>query len=179
MIFYHIDRYGYLSPGCEIKLLRPLVNPHYLNEVLMNTYPDGLSLHGDQYFARLGNPENNGNAFLENIFEMQRQLHYPKHISRFQSMFATDSIESALYWLERLKSDRTPTVWEIDVQHDDYVKRDASWLKLDINKPSFLSAIHSAKSYWSGKFTDSPELEILIKLPARAMRKINPPTYPF
>lgn len=186
MIAYHIDRSRTLFPGMKIDFMKPTINPEFLSRTLHSSYPEGISMHGNYYFARQadsfidtgGNlmPQKiqNANAHLiDNVFEYERRINFPQLPSRFQSIFCSETISEARKWIDALQLEETARIWEINYDHGQSVKLDSGWLKGDLNNLSFLVLSHYATQYWSGvAYHEASCFESLVRLPVTVGRMI-------
>lgn len=186
MIAYHIDRSNSLKEGMLINPLHPRINPEFLTDVINRKFPEGLSLHGNHYFARQANSfiTSDGklindnipsvNAYLiDNIFEYERVINFPQRPSRFQSIFCSETIEEAKSWVDFFRLGSEAKIWEVETEHDEYARLDAKWLKGDINVLSFITLSHYAQRYWSGEpHPGESQFELLIKLPVVVNRLV-------
>ncbi len=94
MKLYTLDRKNTLSEGLEISLFQfSDIQPPELQTHLNGILPNGVTKHGDQYFASGLQSNNLGNGILELVFEYVRRAHYPDKPSRLQSLFACDNLE--------------------------------------------------------------------------------------
>lgn len=172
MIAYHIDRLNKLKPGMIIKLEDVIVNPPFLKDIIDQRYPEGLSAHGDKYYAQQANKDTLQDILTENIYEYERKLHYPYKPSRLQSFFASETIEDTMLWVAKLGLVNY-TIWEVEFEDDQFVKLDASWLGVDKDNLSFLVAAYFAEKYWSGESNSRPEWELLIKVPVKVLSAVK------
>ncbi|MEK3658189.1 DUF2441 domain-containing protein [Paenibacillus sp. FSL F4-0236] len=186
MIAYHIDRSNLLKEGMLINPVHPRINPELLAEVMNRRFPEGLSFHGNHYFARQANSFMNSdgnlisnnipsvNAYLiDNIFEYERVINFPHRPSRFQSIFCSETVREARIWVEFFQLGPEAKIWEVEIEHENYAKLDAKWLKGDINSLSFIKFSHFAQRYWSGEPNpDESQFELLLKLPVLVKRQV-------
>ncbi|MEK3699367.1 hypothetical protein NYE33_20555 [Paenibacillus sp. FSL R10-2199] len=172
MIAYHIDRLGSLKAGETIRLRDVSLNPSILKDILDQRYPSGLSMHGDKYYATQANEGELQDILTENIYEYERRLHYPNLPSRFQSFFASETIETAMFWVSRIGL-HNYNLWEVEFSEDKYVKLDAAWLGIDKNNLSFPVAAYFSEKYWSGVASENPQWELLIQPPVRIIRIVK------
>jgi len=173
MIVYHLDRFKLLQEGQVIEYLRTPIHPEDLNQMVYDKYPKGLSHHGDLYYAREIEQQFISDSILENILEYERLLYYPNRPSRFQSIFTSPSLEQLRQWTETSTfKDRDYNICELEFRHQDFALLDSSWLKFNLNKPSFLTTSYRAKKYWSGQESDNPKYELLVQLPVNVIRCI-------
>lgn len=178
--FITVDRRGICAPGRTLDLLCPEgvtdlrtrgqsgADLAAMIECLSSTqprlftdrYPEGLSAHGVLYLHALAHPGDqeipadiHDNAKIEHFVETVRgSLGDPRPASRFQSMFAWESIEDIdLGTMAPNPTDRFP-VYEVTA--DSYFKKDMSLL-------NHLGAVR----YWAGDAGTHPVWEILLPLP--------------
>lgn len=213
MLLYHLDRGHSLKEGMQINLkngsqaLSNVENSHFIS-----LFTDGFSFFGldilcstcpmiPTFFDRSGDSPfiNVGNLFkikgqvdiklIEFIFELVRRLYFSHYPSRFQSLFAVDSVKEFHRWPELLEGKAKTfslidyDVYEISVS-DNIPAFDSSWLRggiaAGIDKGLFFygvkidSLFDVAYHYWNRDFTEEPRLEYLVKLPIRVGRKVIP-----
>lgn len=170
---YHIDRANFLRVGMDISFFKPTNYPDKeLQKEIELLYPKGLSKHGIYYLADIPLPEHRDNAIIESVFEYERRLNFQNKLSRYQSFFASETLEDLNFWYKLIGSN-VCTLWEIEFNHSNYLILDSNWLSLGTNKPPFLTASYNAKQYWSGKKSDNYIPELLISPPLTAVRKIT------
>lgn len=85
MYAYHIDRFGKLEVGKELRLTKfNDIKPIQAQRIVDKRFPEGLSRHGDQYFAApIDGSSSFSNHMYEMIFEYERLLNFSKMPSRF------------------------------------------------------------------------------------------------
>ncbi|MGF7049102.1 hypothetical protein J2T13_003610 [Paenibacillus sp. DS2015] len=147
---YHIDRNNSLKENDTINLSQINTYPFFLKEIMERRYPDGLSQHGDKYYAQQANKDTLQDVLTENIYEYERRLYFSHLPSRLQSVFASETIEDALFWKSRIVQ-KECTIWEIEFHHNQYIKLDAAWLGVNKDELSFLVAAYHAEKYWRTK----------------------------
>lgn len=158
MLLYHLDRGHSLKEGMQINLkngsqaLSNVENSHFIS-----LFTDGFSFFGldilcnicsiiPTFFDRSGDSPfiNVGNLFkikgqvdiklIEFIFELVRRLYFSHYPSRFQSLFAVDSVKEFHRWPELLEGKAKTfslidyDVYEISVS-DNIPAFDSSWLR--------------------------------------------------
>lgn len=182
MDFYHIDRYGELKAGDIIRLNTDLPKTPYFLQ-----FPDGLSSHGLLYssdFMHHLEFDDLSTFNLEFVYELIRSKNFPDKLSRFQSLFAFESLDAIPNWLFLVSQNEmgTAQIVKLSVDHENYLKLDANLLGAgialhpmdnDIPEESYGKIfLHSASryydsafKYWSGMCTANPRYEILIKPP--------------
>lgn len=87
-----------MSVGQTIDLTPININaPEMYISLMKRNYPDGLTSHGITYYIdRLaGESDSLINTIVESVFEHTRQMRYPFITSRFQSIFAAETLEDA------------------------------------------------------------------------------------
>jgi hypothetical protein len=174
VIAYHIDRLNKLKPGMTIKLENINVNPTVLKDIIDQRYPEGLSAHGEKYYAQQANRDTLQDILTENIYEYERKLYYPHKPSRLQSFFASETMDEAMLWVSKIGL-MNYTIWEVEFDDDQFVKLDASWLGVDKDNLSFLVAAHFAGKYWRGESNSMPEWELLVKAPIKILSAVKSP----
>lgn len=172
---YRLDRRNemYVGQTIELKIFNDIAPP-FLNTLLHKEYPEGLTSHGDQFYASTLSENIFQSAFIESIFEYERRLKFPDKISRYQAIFAAETLEEATTWAEKLKTSSKCELYEIEFDHSNAIKVDASWLAMGEYLPSLLYTSYYAEQYWNGAFTKTPNFELLISPPAKVLRKVNP-----
>lgn len=163
MIAYHIDRNNLLSEGQQIYLQK---NHSKLSDCL---FGGSVSQHGINYLSD-SYGLNTVSSLIEYEFELVRRNLFPDHISRYQCFFALENISDVLSWISFLDPGHPYRIFEIEFNHENYHKYDASFLfgapNLNDNfhwspQIAFENAIH----YWSGSICKIPQPELLIMPP--------------
>lgn len=115
MIYYSVDRHGTCAEGkeCQLEPYEDRTEPlQGIGEHIRAMCPEGYSVHGKRYYSHGGRNEPScgsyrqdytcspyyKDALLELLAELVRQAHYRDKPSRFQSMFAWDSLANAKTW---------------------------------------------------------------------------------
>ncbi|HHX62151.1 MAG TPA: hypothetical protein GX707_15795 [Epulopiscium sp.] len=176
MIAYHIDRTNSLKEGDIIELqIFDDIKPAFLGQILNSNYPEGLSRHGGLYYISQSNQVNMKEFILENLLEYERLLKFPDKVSRFESFFASQTLDEALIWKSILSHNPLDkfTIWEVEFNHENYLHLDSSWLYCDIYNFSPLYTAFFANKYWSGETSENPKMELLIKPPIKIVKKVN------
>ncbi|WP_440110397.1 DUF2441 domain-containing protein [Paenibacillus sp. QZ-Y1] len=172
---FHVDRFANLKEGQVVQLANVQIGQPMLQDIIDSRYPDGLSAHGYYYYALPSKEEGKiQDALAENVYEYERRLYFPHLPSRFQSIFASETIEEALEWVKIVRRDDIkPLIWEIEFDHSDYIKADSLLIGIDIKDVSLLSPPYHANRYWRGEPSDNPQYEMLIKLPVKVNKLID------
>jgi hypothetical protein len=146
---FHLDRAGQLSPGQVLGLTRHAVSPPEVQDHLDLLFPNGVSLHGWNYFAQGGTRATEASWNIELIWEYSRRFGHPDRPSRFESVFAWPTEQDAVQWLaaERQRGNPWPAarIWEVEA--DSAFRADMSLLTLGA---TILRASYDADLYWSG-----------------------------
>lgn len=170
MIFYHIDRCCSLLNQTKIEL-----SP-FETKVLYGSVFNNLSVHGNLYFRDLDRL--NISRDIELTLEYIRVCKYPSMPSRFQSLFASRTIEESTFWIKFFPNNAPFGLITIDT--DNYQIFDCSWItpqqgmNPDIQtrcKPFSLGGMCDiANAYWSKKVSNKPIMEVLIPLPCKIVK---------
>jgi len=173
---YHIDRScsNHFQDG-DILTISPTFTDYNTNKLLESTYNNKLTRHGQQYLVNPINPTNPWNTLYETIFEYERRINFPQLPSRFQSFFATQTLEDVDHWIGKLNLNEYIPVWKVYVDPNKVFKADASWFNLDNFDKSTLRISYNALQYWYGKFKPDfeKEPELLIKESMKLIERIN------
>lgn len=179
MYAYHIDRNNSLREDTFYSLDNKIsVSPQFLEPLVNDFYPDGLSLHGKRYFSSPGNPAYIGTTIYENIFEYERKMYYPNNNSRYQSFFAVKEIKDLRKWISvfSMKDLTKISIWKIDTLESAVQEFDASFLiGGDLNSLANFSplvASYMAKKYWNNEISDTPMKELLIYPEIKTLKRI-------
>lgn len=112
------------------------------------------------------------NAIVETICEHTRQLNYPDMTSRFQAIFAAETLQTAKQWRQVLNKETEHPLYEIEFDASNAVILDSTWFTLGKTSSLFEGAINAEK-YWPGVVSDTPALELVIKPPAKIIHKMS------
>lgn len=194
MIVYHADTLGELCEG-QILSLRHARTPIY------HLYPGGVSSFGERVFLK---PENETQAKMQAVeimFDYIRRLRFPDKPSRFESVFASASLEESRAWRKRILQDfgtNTDGSRECDnvfcpgifaVQSDRIYIADARYLDcqsaLQAGQLALSNVLPFALAYWESVQEIQIELpssmrqgyvkpELLLECPVRVLRRIEP-----
>lgn len=169
MILYTVDRTNKLAENMQIALTRYNdVSPQELQVHVDELFPEGFSVHGERYFLKNSSNSTSINPNIELIFEIVRQAHYEDKPSRFQSFFATETVEDAKKFSSKFGTDND-LVFEIACEG--YFKADMSLLTLN---NTILVESYLAHLYWKGKTcSGNPLWECLVKPPLIIKKKLG------
>lgn len=196
MIAYHIDRRNNRSVGEILKLDTDYFTDwKEYSSYIYSLFPDGLSEHGNTYLDpaifqtnlplsidELCDLSSFSNSHLiEAFFELIRRNLFPTLPSRLQCFFGVEQLSDFKYWPELFEADNK--VFQIQFEQEQSIKLDASFLTGGISvqaNPEKLEAqfafphlFKSAISYWSGKTSNSPKFEILVKPPILIAKEVQ------
>lgn len=167
--FYHIDRLGKLKEDQNISLIKYNdINPRELQLHTDEMFPDGVSQHGEHYFLKNGSQAKLASPNIEILFEYVRRAHYQNKPSRFQSVFAFESIEQALTFKQKFGTPDS-LIWEVESKES--FKADMNLLTIGNN--SILVYSYFAHLYWQGQTRENPFWEHLLVPPVRIIKKID------
>lgn len=175
MQYFSVDRRGVYVEGQDIVLA--LNNDPKGNEIVAHIndmYPSGFSPHGVLYFRDPGSnatPQEYQSGVLELLLEATRKAHYPRKPCRYQSMFATDSVEAAIQFRAQRGKPEHP-IYELHPQPEIH-RGDMGVYALG---QTFASIDHRLHLYWQGKTLDipghQPQWEYVLPLPVRVGEKV-------
>ncbi len=170
-IFYTLDRCQSLKPGMQLILTPPECPIIPLQSHANIIFNNGASKHAENYFLNLSinltNSDEKYSAIIEILLEERRKSNFPDKPSRFQSLFACESIKDAAWFRGYSRSPINTPIFEI---HSTANSHRGDMNLLNMNCPP-LELSRRLNLYWCGE-TDilwdgySPFWEILIQLPA-------------
>jgi hypothetical protein len=180
-VFYHLDRQNRLVEGQTLELIHyNNVSPSKLQNHVDSLFQRGVSNFGERYFLNptskpFGIDWDNRRIIEENaieiLFEYVRRSHFSTMPSRFESIFAFESVENANKFITKFVKNPSNrgTLWE--VEGNDYVKLDMNFLSLG---NSILCASYNAHKYWRGEESGSEQTwEILLKPPVKVIQRVQ------
>ena len=95
--YYHVDRNRTLKEGQIINLVKYNdVNLRELQDHVDFLFPEGVTSHGERYMLKGETPAIGVSPVIELLFEYVRRTHFPSCPSRFQSVFAFETIAQAV-----------------------------------------------------------------------------------
>ena len=173
MDLYTFDRRNLLNPGVTIELFSDynITNVELGSEVvefINKQYPIGISEHGNQYiFEPLNEDTVTTSVFIDSMFELIRQQHYPKLWSRFQSVFAVEKKDVPK--LAKTLGISDQPLYQVEAEH--YEKHDMNLLK----GSCYAYCSYFAHRYWRDEHTATPLFEYLLKPPIKVIRNVQYP----
>ena len=168
-IYYHFDREQKLQAGHILELRA------YPQTPMDRLFPAGITPHGRRYLQRdsivAGRaPDGEGItrvvSAIETVWEWVRETRHPDAPSRFQSVFACDSVLDAKAMAQFFGG--PGDVWEVEVA--------VEGLRADMALLDFRSIAHShqaADDYWSSLPSSHPRWERLLTPPVSVRRQIR------
>lgn len=172
-VYYTVDRRVFFRPNTKLDLLpKQSDEDQPLIKLAPEQFKSGLSPHGMEYLVsthnHIHNRENQPSAMIEYALELLRQQRYPSKPSRFVSMFACETLDSAKHFRGQYFPNKLTTpIYEI-ISHDNVHRGDMNLLNAACSISEFDRRLNA---YWSGEslYLDEdyePFWEILIPLPA-------------
>lgn len=172
--YFHVDRSKRLSAALKVDLqIFTDVDPVELQDHLSRLLPDGVTVHGDQYFVA-ANQALDTSPSIELVFEYVRRTFFPERPSRYQSFFAAPTIDHARAFGRKYGGGQPFSIWEVEAEEAFITDMD---LLSHAGSTSSLHMSWSAHRYWAGEPTESPMLEALLRPPVRIVREIESWTY--
>lgn len=167
IIAYHIDRVGSLPLG-EVTISKDYFGCMNSNnaDYLRDFFIGGISKAGEIYVKSFDKAnEMHTLSIIETIFEYVRSLYFNDKPSRFQSVFACETMEDVESWAEYFKCVGELKIRRIEFHN--YCKCDAMWRDICRLEDYFVPSVvyYCAKQYWSGAISPNPRLELVIPLP--------------
>ena len=166
--FYTVDRLSKLQGGQVLQLLKSKdLHPKELQTHVDALFADGVSPHGDKYFLRNSSLASVASPAIEFLFEYVRRAHSPRRPSRFQSWFATESIEDAKSF--RTKFGGSGPIWQVTAA----IHFRANMNLLTSNHTSLVYSWF-AHTYWRGEAGPvDPFWEVLLVPPVRVLERVE------
>ncbi|MCK9251086.1 MAG: DUF2441 domain-containing protein [Solirubrobacteraceae bacterium] len=153
-----------------LELEHPGPLPERAMRLLRDWFPDGVSRHGNYYFAQAlkMTPDQASSLAVDLVFETVRRYEFPRLPSRMQTIFAVDSLEDA----ERFRVGRRPDDAPIFLVSGRVAHRANMYLTGLGNYGA--GAIINARDYWSGEQGEVPDLlwEYLLEPPVTVIERV-------
>lgn len=184
MIAYHIDRGALLEKNQTVNLNKcSSVFPSIVAEYASQGCPNGVSRFGIDYIHRIVTLPPQGfykkehtSAIIERDFEQVRRERYPHIPSRFECVFANESLGDVIrYWGEFFIPGAR--IWKIETRYKG-ITFDASFLNCNYNPnvDTLSEAMPYYKDicrYWEQERSPEPRLELLVPLPFFVLEKCS------
>lgn len=164
--FFHVDRSNACQPG-HVFNLQPVQGLWADHQAHIQTlFPNGIAQHGMNWLV---SPGMDGFITLRELaWESVRRASYPERPSRFQSVFAFDTLADAHSFINIYMGGDNASILEVDAA--DHFR--ANMLLLDV-KSKGVGISSAAHAYWRGDRGEAGELwEHLLVPPVTVVKKI-------
>lgn len=175
--YFSVDRRNQYAEG-KLVSLRTEPNPSpELHAHIGQLFPEGLSQHGNTYF---GHPQplailsltDRNSLLLEMLLEGTRKAYFPDKPSRYQSMYAFDSLDEALAFRQS-HSHPGAHIYELEPQARVH-RGDMAIYRINLRVAEIDQSMHL---YWQGKTRDTDghrsEWEHVLELPVLIGRRVS------
>lgn len=162
MELFTVDRSGQLFEGLVCELSEHAdIEPAELAALVKDICPGGVSYHGEHYLVRNNGLASALDAELEMLFDLVRRIRYPNAPSRYQCIFAVDSMDAVTIMAKKINA-KIPRVFKLECENAYRVD-----MRLLNSNNSPLGKYYLADMYWSGNTLASgePEWEWLVPCP--------------
>lgn len=169
--FYTVDRSGRLSEGLVIDLkTENRLEPPELKEHVSSIFSEGLSEHGFNYLVNPHSQANEKSAATELFFEYVRRSFFPHIRSRFQCLFACETLPQAQTF-KSTHGNSESKIFEVSSSTNYFVGN----MSLLNNAQSALFYSFRAHEYWRGNVGQISEQfwEVLLELPVTIGRQVG------
>lgn len=170
---FTVDRNGSLSPGLVLDRIRHLdLAPPELQKHVDDLFPAGVTRHGDSYILNGQQPAVGASGNIELLFEYVRRTRFSGAPSRFESLFASPSLQAA----REFRADfghPAANIWEVETASESF-RADMHCLTLG---GSLLVTSYRAERYWSqldAGMGAQPHWELLLEPPVRVLKRVDP-----
>lgn len=164
--FYTVDRKGTLFEGQLCSLVKHTdVEPPVLSEYVNELFPEGVSSHGERYFLQNQSQVMIVSPMLELLFEQVRRAAFSDRPSRFQSMFALETLTEACRFQSQFGSG---SIYKVNA--DVVFRGNMNFLNAG---NSILATSWFANQYWKGEpGLQEPFWEFLLKCPVKVGERV-------
>jgi hypothetical protein len=167
MILFTVDRNNAYSSGYQLTNERFTdIHPDVLQAHVDTLFPNGLTKHGERHFLRDTNKHGVIEAEIELLFEYVRRGSFGSKPSRFQSVFATDSLDQAKAFRQRYGGGHE-SIWMLN--GEPVFKADMSLLR---RGATTLVSSWLAHEYWKGHASSDPFWEYLLLPPVTIAERV-------
>jgi hypothetical protein len=169
--FYTVDRAGALFDGAVIDIVKhDDISPKNLQIHVDSLFPNGVSSHGDRYFLKNDSHGQITSAAIELLFEYVRRANFSGLPSRFESLFACETIEDALKFRSYFGKP-SDSIFEV---FSDRTSFKGNMALLDNNQTSLVCS-YFADEYWNGNQGPLTGCfwEVLLELPVKIGKQIG------
>jgi hypothetical protein len=177
---FTVDRAGTLTPGSVLdRTIHTDIRPTVLQDHVDELFSAGVTRHGNSYFLNGRQSATAVSPNIELLFEYVRRATYDTAPSRFDSVFAWETIQDA----HRFQAApgwgnvAASQIFEVEVDAEPF-KADMTCLTL---QGSILIASHVANRYWQQQQNDFhilggpptvPLWELLLQPPVRVLAQV-------
>jgi hypothetical protein len=182
-VFFTVDRRGGCKPGAVLERRPFEIGVAEFQARALELFPSGTTTHGWEWFTSCSR-----NIFYvdeygvtrwepstELIFELVRRAEHPERPSRFESIFASETIDDAERFRNQFSS-QAASIWAVEA--DEWFRADMEALNMTDATP--LHAALYASRYWKGEQAKpfEPLWEMLLVPPVRVIEMVRPPLIP-
>lgn len=169
-LFFTLDRLRTLTSGMKIELTEPHCPIVPLQAHTSSLFSDGVSRHANNlffnYHINLVSSDERFGAIIEILLEERRKSHFPEKPSRFQSIFACESVKEAAWFRGFSKFPLDTPIFQVN-SSSNYHRGDMNLLNLNCSPVEISQRL---ELYWKGETTQiyagyQPFWEVLIPLP--------------
>lgn len=161
--YYTVDSGNYYSPRMVVRPIIPSIQPVELQNMVTSLFPRGISKHGDGYFLSTNAIAGEISYSIDWGLEFYRRAMRPAAPSRYECIFACESLEGAIAFRSQYRSPTCP-IYEVEADEGLIHRGDMSLLA---NTNPCLVYTYQIEHYWAGTtFSPQPFWEILIPIPA-------------
>lgn len=177
-LFFTLDRQRTLSSGMKIELADPYCPIVPLQAHSNSLFSDGVSRHANNlffnYHINLVSSEERFGAMIEILLEDRRKSHFPEKPSRFQSLFACESVKEAAWFRGFSKFPLDTPIFQVN-SSSNYHRGDMNLLNMNCTPVEISQRL---ELYWKGETTQiyegyQPFWEVLVPLPVTIGEKIS------
>jgi hypothetical protein len=172
--FFTVDRAGQLQRGMVLNLKQYKdIKPAELQAHVDTTFPNGISPHGNTYFLTNTTLAKETNSAIELLFEYVRRSDFSDCPSRFQSIFAVESVDDAVEF-DRKFGNGNSRIWEVEAKS--FFRGNMNLLNFGNNTNLVYS--YFAHMYWRGErgpIEVQEFWEILLVPPVRVIDEVKRP----
>lgn len=161
--YYTVDSGNFYSTGMIVSPITPSIQPIELHNMVTSLFPHGVSKHGDGYFLSANAKAGKIDYSIDWGLEFYRRAMRPKAPSRYESIFACETLSGAKFFRSQYRNPNAP-IYEVKADENLIHRGDMALLD---NSNSCLVYTYQIEHYWAGTtYNQQPFWEILIPLPA-------------
>lgn len=125
--YYTVDSGNYYSPRIVARSISPSIQPVELHNMVTRLFPRGVSKHGDSYFLSANAIAGQINFSIDWGLEFYRRAMRPDAPSRYECIFACESLASAIAFRSQYRNPNSP-IYEVDADENSIHKGDMALL---------------------------------------------------